>query len=88
MSIITVEAEAAAAEFARLLESVEQGDEVVVERDGRPVARLVPEPRRRLREPGFWKGRVWMSDDFDDPLPAEMMASIEGPIWPDDADSD
>jgi prevent-host-death family protein len=52
--------------LSRLVERVEAGDEVVIARAGRPVARLVPYQRRRTpREPGLWRGRVRIADDFD-----------------------
>ncbi|WP_395310423.1 type II toxin-antitoxin system prevent-host-death family antitoxin [Mycobacterium sp. AMU20-3851] len=53
--------------FLRLLARVEHGDEVVISRNGRPVARLVPyRPTQVARRPGMWKGRVTMPADFDD----------------------
>jgi len=46
------------------------GEEIVVARAGRPVARLVPyRSRTRPRRPGFWRGRVRLSADFDAPDP-------------------
>lgn len=54
--------------LSRLLRQVAAGEDVVIERDGTPIARLVPiEPQ--VRELGFDRGKIWMSDDFDDPLP-------------------
>ena len=54
--------------LSRLLERVEAGEEIVIARNGRPVARLVPTQRERSpREPGGWEGRVWIADDFDEP---------------------
>ena len=49
------------------------GEEIVVTRDGTPVAKLVaadPPAAENLlpREPGSAEGMIWMSDDFDDPL--------------------
>jgi prevent-host-death family protein len=56
--------------LSRLVERVEAGEEVVIARAGRPVARLVPYQRRRApRVPGGWEGRVRIRADFDDPLP-------------------
>lgn len=41
----------------------------MIARHGRPVARLVPIPRRPARRsPGDWRGKVWMAPDFDHPL--------------------
>jgi prevent-host-death family protein len=52
--------------LSRLLVRVEAGEEVVIARAGRPVARLVP--YTRAMEPrvlGIWKGRVTIAPDFD-----------------------
>lgn len=52
--------------FSRLVERVEAGEEIVIARAGRPVARLVPyRARRAARQPGLWKGRVRLAPDFD-----------------------
>lgn len=54
-------------DLSRLLREVEDGEEIVIARAGRPVAKLVPhDPARKPREPGWAKGRVWMARDFDE----------------------
>jgi prevent-host-death family protein len=54
-------------QLSRLLARVEQGEEIVIARDGKPVAKLVPHrPERQPREPGWMKGKIWIADDFDD----------------------
>lgn len=70
---------AAKTHLSRLAERAAGGEEIVIARNGRPVARLVPldEPRGQ-RQFGFWTGKVWMSDDFDDPLPSEIQRYFEG----------
>jgi prevent-host-death family protein len=56
--------------LSRLLERVEAGEEITLARAGRPVARLVPYRQlREPRKPGLLKGKIWISDDFDAPLP-------------------
>jgi prevent-host-death family protein len=56
--------------FSKLLKAVEDGDEVIVHRGDVPVARLVRfEGDERRPRFGALKGKIWMSDDFDDPLP-------------------
>ena len=47
------------------------GDEVVIEENGEPLARLLPIPRpeKKERALGLREGQVWLSDDFDDELP-------------------
>jgi prevent-host-death family protein len=53
--------------LSRLLQEVEDGEEIVIARNGEPVARLVRvEPEREPREPGWAKGKVWMAPDFDE----------------------
>lgn len=52
--------------LSRLVERVEAGEEVVIARAGRPVARLVPfRGRTTTRTPGLWRGRVRLAQDFD-----------------------
>ena len=65
--------------LSKLLARVEAGEEVTISRGGRPVARLVAvEPRGHAREPGAWKGRVQLSEDFDAPLPEAQMRAWRG----------
>jgi prevent-host-death family protein len=65
--------------LSKLLEAVERGEEVTIARAGVPVAKLVPVvPREVRRKPGALKGQIWMSDDFDDPMP-EIEDAIYGP---------
>ena len=57
-------------ELSKLLLDVERGHEVVIARNGTPVAKLVPFPTagaKRLRT-DTWKGRIQMAVDFDAPL--------------------
>lgn len=59
-----VDVHEAAVRFSRLVERVERGEEVVIVREGRPVARLVAASGpRSVRTPGAWAGRVWFADD-------------------------
>jgi prevent-host-death family protein len=52
--------------FSRLVERVEAGEEILIGRAGRPVARLVPlKARTAPRTPGLWRGRVRIAADFD-----------------------
>ena len=52
--------------FSRLVERAEAGEEIVIARAGRPVARLLPlRTRTQPREPGLWRGRVRVAPDFD-----------------------
>lgn len=66
----------------RLLEAlahVRSGEEVIIAEHGQPFTRLVPAaPARRLRVPGVDRGRVRIADDFDAPLPEEVLRRFEG----------
>jgi prevent-host-death family protein len=63
--------------LSRLLERVAAGEEVEITNRGRVVARLVA-PGRRSLNLGFDRGRIWVADDFDAPLPEDLQAAFEG----------
>ncbi len=65
-------------QLSRLLARVEEGEEIIIARNGRPVARLAPLPPQPPRIPGAWRGRVVIRDDFDD-LTADDAAEWYGP---------
>jgi prevent-host-death family protein len=63
----TVNIHAAKTHFSRLVERAEQGEETIIARNGRPVARLVPyQGERQTRQPGYWRGRVRILPGFDE----------------------
>lgn len=66
--------------LSRLVERVEAGEEVVIARAGRPVARLVPiERRTRPRVLGSLRGQIWVAPDWDSPaVNAEIARDFEG----------
>ena len=63
--------------FSKLLARVAAGEEVVIARGGRPVARLVPFERPAGRVFGIDRGIFQIPADFDAPLPAELLAEFE-----------
>ncbi|MGH7897533.1 MAG: type II toxin-antitoxin system Phd/YefM family antitoxin [Candidatus Binatia bacterium] len=66
-------------QLSRLLDRAEAGEEIIISRNGRPVARLVPvRPDRKPRKLGALKGKIRMSPDFDAPLPEDVLAPFEG----------
>jgi prevent-host-death family protein len=63
--------------LSRLVERVEAGEDVVIARAGRPVARLVAfRQRTSPRVPGAWRGKVTLAADFDAP-DDELIATFE-----------
>jgi len=77
---MTISVYEAKTNLSRLLDRAEAGEEVIITRHGRPVARLVSmrEASKRPRKLGVLAGRIRMRDDFDAPLPAEVLAAFEG----------
>ena len=74
----TLNIHAAKTHFSRLIEEVEDGEEVVIAKAGTPVARLVPFKKTTRRKLGVLAGRLTVPDDFDAPLPDEVLAAFEG----------
>jgi prevent-host-death family protein len=69
--------------LSRLVEEVERGEDIVIARAGTPVARLIPYvEERRPRVPGLLKGKIWMSDDFDEPDEELIALFYEGEVFP------
>lgn len=64
--------------FSDLIERVENGEEVVISRRGKPVARLAPIPGRGLKF-GVLKGKLTVPADFDAPLPPDIQRYFDGP---------
>jgi prevent-host-death family protein len=74
----TVNVHAAKTQLSRLIDEAVKGEEVIIAKAGRPVVRLVPVDKeleemaeRRRRSLGSWKGKIWMSEDFDE-LPDDV----------------
>lgn len=64
--------------LSSLVEEAEAGVEIIIARAGRPAVRLVPVKREVRRALGRWQGKVRMADDFDAPLPAEVLSAWNG----------
>ena len=84
---IHVDRREAEQQFSQLFSQVLQGEEIVIFSNGEEKARLVPSPKApddsgsrtsKMRVPGIDKGRFVVPDDFDDPLPSDILAAFEG----------
>jgi prevent-host-death family protein len=72
----------AKATLSRLIEQVLNGQEVIIGKAGKPVAKLVPytqDTSPRKLGAGQWKGKIWMADDFDD-LPDDVLKLFTGDV--------
>jgi len=67
--------------LSRLVEEAAGGEDIIIAKAGRPVARLVAlEPSRPPRQFGLLKDEIWIADDFDAPLPEEILELFEGSL--------
>ncbi len=66
--------------LSKLIERAVAGEDIVIARAGKPVARLVPyeQPPPKPRVGGQWAGRVHVADSFSDPLPDEIAEAFLG----------
>ncbi len=67
--------------LSELVEQAAQGREIIIAKSGKPKARLVPlapKDTRHLRKYGLGKGRGWIADDFDAPLPPAVLRLFTG----------
>jgi prevent-host-death family protein len=73
----TVNLHAAKTHLSRLVDEAVNGEEIVIAKAGEPLVRLVPVAHQHKRT-GFGadKGKIWLSDDFDAPLPDDMLRSF------------
>ncbi len=73
----TVNIHEAKTHLSRLIEEVAEGEEIIIAKAGKPRARLVPfRPEVRPRVPGSMKGKLTIPDNWDDPLPDEILRAF------------
>jgi prevent-host-death family protein len=68
--------------LSKLVERAAAGEEIIIAKAGKPKARLVPLADRTVRKPGGWEGKVWVADDFDEPLPPEIAEGVARMLRP------
>jgi len=83
---LTVNIFEAKTQLSKLVEKAEKGEDVIIARAGKPVALLTQlKPEKPKIRFGGLKGKIWIADDFDAPLPDKILAEFEdGPIFPPD----
>lgn len=66
--------------LSQLVKEAAAGAEIIIAKSGEPMARLVPlAPKAKVeRKPGRLEGQIWIADDFDDPLPPDILAAFHG----------
>ena len=64
--------------LSQLVDQAAAGEDIIIARNGRPVARLCPLPRSaQRRTPGTLRGKIWMAPDFDE-TPEDVIDSFYG----------
>jgi prevent-host-death family protein len=72
MASPTVNIHEAKTHLSRLVERAAAGEEIVIGKAGKPMAKLIPfKALRPKRRPGAWKRKVWIAPNFDE-LPPEI----------------
>ena len=65
--------------LSKLVDRAAAGEEIIIAKSGKPLARLTAFPAARTpRTPGGWEGKVTIGPDFDAPLPDELLDAFEG----------
>ena len=75
--VVTVNIHEAKTHLSRLLEQVSGGQEIVIAKSGKPIARLVPIQGNEISL-GFLKGKLHVSKNFDAPLSDEILGTFYG----------
>lgn len=75
----TVNIHEAKTHFSQLVEAALLGQETIIAKAGKPIAKICPLTRKRSKRPfGVLKGKIKMVEDFDAPLPDDILSDFEG----------
>jgi prevent-host-death family protein len=79
-AVQTVNIYQAKTQLSKLVDLASSGTDVVIARNGKPVARLttIEQPKKKPIVYGLLEGKGWIADDFDAPLPEEIQKYFEG----------
>ena len=75
--VLTYNVHDAKTHFSKLLARVAAGEEVLIAKAGEPVAKIVPVRSRQPRRPDTLRGDLWVAEDFDAPLPDDLLDAFE-----------
>ena len=78
-AVQTVNIYQAKTQLSKLVDLASSGTDVVIARAGKPIARLTSlKKEKRVINFGALEGKGWIADDFDAPLPDDLLAQFEG----------
>lgn len=76
--MVTTNIHEAKTHLSRLVQRAAEGEEIIIAKAGKPLAKLVPyRAKKKQRRPGCWRGQVVIEDDFDE-LPEDIAAAFRG----------
>ncbi|MFZ1642901.1 MAG: type II toxin-antitoxin system prevent-host-death family antitoxin [Candidatus Contendobacter sp.] len=81
----TINIHAAKTHLSRLVEQAAAGEEIIIAKAGKPIARLMPlaVPKKEPRKLGILEGKLKVPDNFDDPLPDDILDLFyHAPLFP------
>ena len=64
--------------FSKLITAVLEGEEIIIAKAGQPVAKIIPMPLEKKSRIGAFKGEIKIADDFDAPLPDDLLKAFYG----------
>jgi prevent-host-death family protein len=77
--VMTLNLYEAKTQLSALVDQAAAGEEIIIAKNGKPLAKLVPFKPKVLRKPGKHKGRIWISDDFDEPM-LDVIEAMENSV--------
>jgi prevent-host-death family protein len=75
---VTLNLYEAKSRLSSLVDQAAAGAEIIIAKNGRPMAKLVPLKSAVQRRPGGGKGKIWIGADFDAPLPNAVLEGFRG----------
>ncbi|MES2142073.1 MAG: type II toxin-antitoxin system Phd/YefM family antitoxin [Pseudomonadota bacterium] len=74
----TINIHEAKTHFSKLVDAAISGEEIIIAKAGKPVVKLTPISKNKVRRFGVLKGKIKIANDFDAPLPDDILSSFEG----------
>src|SRR5947209_17620091 len=77
MAVLQVNIPETTEQLVSLIDRAIKGEEITLAKDGVPAVRLVPvQSAKKERKLGMYRDQIWIADDFDAPLPPDILAGF------------
>ena len=64
--------------LSKLADEVAAGEEIIIAKAGKPIMKLTPITKKKVRKMGLLKGKMHIAKDFEAPLPQDVLDAFEG----------